>query len=77
MNHIQYRIMTWEERGEWRFCIKKYVRVIFKRSKREGWHWQGFIAHGDNQPRFETRAEALAFAKAVKDRILGLEKRQL
>lgn len=66
---IQYHIQTWQESyGErrWHFIIKKYRRVIFKRSKREGWRGEGFVRteHGDMT--FATRPEALACAQADK-----------
>ena len=70
MNAIQYRIATLPNyRGEWAFVIKKYMRVTFKRSKREGWHCQGFVALDCPSDRFETRAAALAAAKAAKAKL--------
>ena len=65
---IQYRIMTFSSYNgtQWHFVIKKYRQVTFKRSKRLGWRWEGFMKTPDSPRFFATRAEALAAAKAVK-----------
>lgn len=65
----EYRIQTWQENyppRQWTFVIKKYRRVTFQRSKRLGWRWVGFYLTEHDGKHFDTRAEALAFAKSIK-----------
>lgn len=64
---VRYRIMTWQAYdNKWVFVIKKYVRVTFKRSQRVGWRSLGFLRTNLDGKRFNSRAEALAFAKTLK-----------
>ena len=66
---IRYDIHTWQATygaKEWFFCIRKFKRVIFKRSKVAGWRTQGFVNTNLCNQKFTTRAEALAAAKAQK-----------
>jgi hypothetical protein len=66
---VRYSISCWEGtyavKGKWFFQIRKYRRVIFKRSKREGWRWLGFVSK-PTSPEFASRAEALAAARTEK-----------
>jgi hypothetical protein len=69
MNTIRYSVQTWQNSyGErrWHFTIKKHMRVTFKRSKREGWRWLGFVSVKYPPQGFDTRADALAFGLALK-----------
>jgi hypothetical protein len=69
---IRYCIGTWQESWDqkWRFCIWKKMRVTFKRSGRVGWRKLGFVRTdiSDSQ-KFDTRAQALAAAKATKENL--------
>jgi hypothetical protein len=72
MNGIQYRIQTYPSYdGKWNLSVKKYVRTTFKRSKRTGWHCQGFVTCDEDLVRYATRAEARAAGNAVKQRKLN------
>jgi hypothetical protein len=71
MSYIRYRIITWQNthgNGQWRFAIKKFVRVTFKRSGREGWSSEGFVFTGPSLS-FDTHAEALTAAKEAKKKL--------
>jgi hypothetical protein len=64
--HVEHRIVTWQDSygaKRWHFVLKKFVRVTFKRSKRVGWRWMGFVRSPQPTNGFDSRSEALAFAK--------------
>jgi hypothetical protein len=72
---VRYSIMVWEgsysAKGTWSFQITKSKRVIFKRSKREGWRGLGFVRCNVSNQKFASRAEALAAAKAEKAALIA------
>lgn len=73
MPNVLYRITTWQDSyGErrWHCIIRKFVRVTFKRSKRVGWRSMGFVRTPQPSNGFDTRAEALAFAKRAKTELI-------
>ena len=74
MTGIEYRIATWQDNwGEhrWHCVLKKHVRVTFKRSKRVGWRWMGYVKVTDYpKAGFATRAEALAFAQNLRKELV-------
>jgi hypothetical protein len=70
--HIKYQITTWQDGRDqkWHFIMYKFLRTTFKRSKRIGWHYMGWVKTDCDGKSFASRAEALAAARAARTDLL-------